>query len=154
MGRLYICLHESQKHQPNVGIYSIHRSYVIGQPPTPFVGWVDESLWFLVYAAAPKSRRGAISALDSEPSEFPFLAGETGPRWGIWSGAAEGDFQKTYPDRPCRELCIFLLVSDDENPPNSPLDTNALRKGSSQVEGLPVLVLDAMEIMENAGFCV
>lgn len=107
-----------------------------------------------MYAAAPKSRRGAASALDSEPSEFPFLAGETGRRWGIWSGAAEGDFQKTYPDRPCRELCICLLVSDDENPPNSPLDKNALRKGSSQVEGLPVLVLDAMEIMENAGFCV
>ena len=66
----------------------------------------------------------------------------------------KGIFRKTYPDRPCRELCIFLLVSDNEHPPNSPLDKNALRKGSSQVEGLPVLVLDAMEIMENAGFCV
>ena len=154
MGRLYICLHENHKHQPNVGIYSIHGSYGIGQPPTPFAGWVDESLWFLVYASAPKSRRGATSALDSEPSEFPFLAGETGRRWGIWSGAAEGDFQKNL-SRSTMSWVVYIFAGFRQwKPSKFAAGYKCVEKRVELSRRVAGAGLRCLEIMENAGFCV
>ena len=133
MGRLYICLHENHKHQPKCRY--IFYTWILWDrtTPHPLDRWLGRRIIVI-------SRVCSCTQIQERRSKCTWQWAFRVSIFGRWNRSAVGNLERsswrgpsvqTYPDRPCRELCICLLVSDNENPPNSPLDTNALRKGSS-----------------------